>query len=89
MTPADFITSVGGTLVASFELDAYGRNVGALKTHRAAGHCVACGRRGHTVARCTGEHSAPRATYHERRQEGLAAARQEIGRRIKARGRQP
>lgn len=100
MTPRELIESVGGVLVASFELDAEGRTIGrgcsgGVRDYR----CSGCGRRGHSIERCNGEDQPPKPTYHERRvaervrklvkraNYDLDEARAELQRRIEARRR--
>lgn len=61
------IEKSGGKLVASFELDADGRTVGARLTSNRFYRCSACGEDGHSKARCNGPGQPPMPTFHERR----------------------
>lgn len=93
------ILANGGSVVASFTLDAEGRTVGARQEGNRFYRCSACGQDGHSRARCGGEGKAPRETYEQRRQGerirklaakadyDLETARGEIARRIAERGR--
>lgn len=98
VTPAELIASVGGTLRASFELDAAGRTIGGQSQGYRMYRCSGCGQDGHSIERCNGPGQPPRPTYEERRvaqrieklrrkaDYDLEAARAEIARRIAAKG---
>jgi hypothetical protein len=89
----------GGSLRASFDLDAHGRTVGD-DTRPRIHHCAECGERGHNSKRCRSVGQAPREMDRERRMSrrslesvrqritradhDLQAARVEIARRIAA-----
>jgi hypothetical protein len=88
------IVASGGSLRASFELDADGRTIGAPATHNRRRRCGACGEYGHDLKRCMGEGAAPRAysvrtkvsakvrQMAEQADRTLQKAREEIQRRI-------
>lgn len=95
------ILKSGGRLVASFELDADGRTVGAPSTHNRRAHCSECGEPGHISRRCRGVGEAPAPLYERRlspkwiesakrritrADHDLQTARVEIARRIAAKG---
>lgn len=97
MTPAELIASVGGTLVASFELDSEGRTIGGKSEGYRQYRCSGCHADGHSIERCNGPGNPPRPSYSERRVQerirkiakrhdyDLDAAKAELQRRIEAR----
>lgn len=87
----------GGRLVASFELDADGRTIGARSESNRSYRCSGCGRSGHSIERCNGEGQPPKPSYRESRMAervrklaakanyDLETAQQELQRRSEAR----
>lgn len=87
------ILAGGGRVVASFELDADGRTVGAPITHNRRARCSNCGEPGHTTKRCNGAGNEPKLPHsvrakierlRKRADYDLDEAKTEIARRLEA-----
>lgn len=98
MTHAEIVAAIeqhGGRLVASFELDADGRTVGARLTANRFYRCSTCGQDGHSKQRCNGVGNEPKLPHavrakierlRKRADYDLDEAKAEIARRLEAKG---